>query len=79
MSRAVPLNAQRDLDAGDQEQQADRRIGEQVLQRVEPVVTWPIGDRQVARVEDLDEAWRIATRAHVDATCRVHRVDNDHG
>ena len=54
------VDAQRLLASGNEEDQADVRIGQQVLHPVEALVAGAIGDDDAAVVEDEDEAWRIA-------------------
>ena len=61
----APVDAERVADAGDQEQQPDVRVREDVAQRVGELVAGPLGDEQRSLVEDVDEAGRIAARAHV--------------
>ena len=55
------VDAQRVAAAGDQEVQADVRVGEDVLVAVDPLVAGPLGDRDGGVVDDVDQlAGRVA-------------------
>ena len=55
------------LGAGDEEEQADGGVCEDVGERVEPVVASPVGDGEGVVVEDVDEARSIAAGGDVGA------------
>ena len=63
--RRATVDAERVADAGNEEQQPDVRVREDVAQRVREPVAGALRDEQRALVEDADEAGRVATRAHV--------------
>jgi hypothetical protein len=62
---AQTVDAQRLVHAGNDEQQADSGIVDQVLERIEPVVAGPIRDGDGGVVEDRDEAGHVALGRHV--------------
>ena len=72
MTRAA-VDAERVADAGDEEEQPDARVGEEVRQRVGEPVARAVGDQQRALVEDADEAGRVAARRDVEAAVRAAR------
>ena len=63
--RRAAVDAQRVLEAGDEEQQADRRVGQQVAHGVDAVVARPVGDQKRRVVEDPDETPGVALRRDV--------------
>ena len=75
----LAVDAQRLVHAGDEEEQADRRVDDDVLQRVEPVVAGPVGDGDRAVVEDGGEAGLVALRRHVGIAVAVGRADQHEG
>ncbi len=58
-------HAHRFGDAGDQEDQRDLELFQQVFQRIEPVVARPVGERDRVLVQHLERARRIAPRRDV--------------
>ena len=65
VSAARPLTRSVSPTPGIEEQQPDVRVREHVAERVGELVARPLRDEQRALVEDVDEAGRIAARAHV--------------
>jgi hypothetical protein len=74
--RRAAVDPQRLADAGDQKQQRYPRIGNDVSQRVDPVVAAPVGQQKGLRIFDGHEAGGIAARADVETpgagTCQRH-------
>lgn len=61
-----PVDPQRVAAAGDERQQADVWVGEDVVEAVGSAVTGPVGDRDRAIVEDAHEPGRVALRRDVE-------------
>jgi hypothetical protein len=64
------------VDPGHKKDQPDPGAGEQVADRVDPVVAEPVWDQQSLVVDHLDEARRIPLRRGVAAPRRVARCDD---
>ena len=75
----LAVDAQRVLKARHDEEQADVGVGQDVDQRVEPVVARPVGDGERAVVQHPHEADRVTARAHVGAAIAVLRADAQEG
>ena len=76
-SRTQPgaaVDAQRVAAARDQEDQAHVRVGEDVAEAVGAPVAGPLGDRDRAVVEDVDEAGRVALGRDVAVAVRRRTV-----
>jgi len=69
----APVHTQRLLAPGDQEDQPDVRVLEDVAHAVEPLVADPVGNREVVLVEHADEAGRIALGRDVAAAGGARR------
>src|SRR5947209_17824435 len=63
------------VDPGDEEDQPHSGGGEQIADRVDPVVAEPVRNQQRLVIEHLDETRRIALRRSVAAAGRVARSD----
>ena len=74
---AAPVDAERVADAGDQEEQRDPRVDEQVRQRVRQPVPGPVGEQQRALVENAHEPCRVAARRHIEPAVRPAGRDAD--
>src|SRR5271170_2806909 len=61
----LAVHAQGFLGTGDEEDEADIRVGDNVLDRVEVIVAGSIGNEQSLVVEDLHKAGRVAARRNV--------------
>ena len=77
--RGAAVDAQRLADPGDQEEQADVRVGEDVPQRVGEAVAGPLGHEQRPLVEHVDEPGRVAARADVAAAVGTRRREQHEG
>ena len=73
--RRATVHPERLGHAGDEEQQPDVRVGEDVAQRVGDAVARTLGQQQRAVVDDLDEPGRVAPRAQVAVAVGVRRRD----
>ena len=71
----LTIHAQGVVKARDDEQETDTRIGENVYQRVEAVVTGTFRYRQRIFIKDLDEADRVAAWADIGLSIRSLRAD----
>ena len=67
------------VDAGDEENQADAGMGDDVLQAVDPAVAGAIGQDERVGVQDMDEAGRIAAGARVHIARTVGRGEDGEG
>ena len=72
------VHAERFVHAGDQKQQADRRIADDVPQRVEAVIAAAVGYEQSVVVDDFHEAGHVAARRVVGGAIGLG-ADDDHG
>ena len=61
------IDAQRLVDAGNEEQQTDLGIRDDVRQRIQPVVAGPVRDDDGVVVQHPGKARRVAARAHIGA------------
>lgn len=67
----LPVYAQCVLEAGNDKEQSDIRVGNDVGQRIKTVVPRAIRDRNGTLIENLHETRRIATRTDVSLSVRM--------
>jgi hypothetical protein len=72
-TRAPPFTRKGFLGTGDEEDEADIRVGDNVLDRVEVIVARSIGNEQGLVVEDLRDCgtFRSTPTARPSLTCRL--------
>ena len=70
------VDAQRLVNSRDHKEQANGRVLKQILQRIQPIVSWPIGDGQVVLVEHMDKTRRITARTDVHAARGMNGADH---
>src|SRR5712691_994782 len=73
---SAPVHPQRLAQPGHEKDQPDARGGQEIADRVDPVIAEPVGDQQRLVVEHLDKARRVALGRGVDAARRVGRGDH---
>ncbi len=76
--RGAAVDAQRLADAGNEEQQRDARVAQDIAEAVDAVVAGPVGQRQRALVENAHEAGRVALGRTVEPFGAAGR-DRDEG
>lgn len=73
--RCPAVDAQGLVISGNQEQEPDIRVGNNICQTVEAVVSRTVRNGKRLRVENLDEADRIAARTDIRLAVRVLRAE----
>src|SRR2546430_14402974 len=78
-ARSAPVPPERLLAARDEEDHAGVRVLEQVPHAVQALVAGPVGDHEVAVVEDADEPGHVALRRDVAPPPRTRRRQEKEG
>ena len=77
--RGAAVDPERVADAGDEEEQADVRVAQDVAERVGQLVPGSVRKQQRALVEHADEARRVAAGAHVAGPVGRRGGEQDEG